>query len=72
VAASTQRTLTCPVCRRRFAPDDASRAHAPFCSARCRTVDLGKWLGGAYALPAAPADLEGDAAPDLDRDVEEE
>jgi endogenous inhibitor of DNA gyrase (YacG/DUF329 family) len=25
--------------------------HRPFCSARCRQVDLGRWLTGAYAIP---------------------
>jgi hypothetical protein len=24
---------------------------APFCSERCRTIDLGRWLGETYALP---------------------
>lgn len=24
----------------------------PFCSARCRKIDLGRWLGGKYAIPA--------------------
>jgi hypothetical protein len=23
----------------------------PFCSPRCRTVDLGRWLGGEYRIP---------------------
>ena len=22
----------------------------PFCSARCKTIDLGRWLGGAYCI----------------------
>jgi endogenous inhibitor of DNA gyrase (YacG/DUF329 family) len=26
---------------------------SPFCSKRCRTIDLGRWLGGTYAIPAA-------------------
>jgi endogenous inhibitor of DNA gyrase (YacG/DUF329 family) len=26
----------------------------PFCSERCRDVDLGKWLTGGYAIPGAP------------------
>ncbi|MDP2696785.1 DNA gyrase inhibitor YacG [Thalassospira sp.] len=32
----------------------------PFCSKRCADLDLGKWLGGGYAIPAteAPDDLE--------------
>jgi endogenous inhibitor of DNA gyrase (YacG/DUF329 family) len=25
----------------------------PFCSRRCADVDLGRWLKGAYAIPAA-------------------
>jgi endogenous inhibitor of DNA gyrase (YacG/DUF329 family) len=34
----------------------------PFCSKRCADLDLGKWLGGRYAIPAVePPDgsLEG-------------
>ncbi len=26
----------------------------PFCSSRCRTVDLGKWLRGEYVIPGDP------------------
>lgn len=26
----------------------------PFCSSRCRDIDLGKWMSGAYAIPGAP------------------
>jgi endogenous inhibitor of DNA gyrase (YacG/DUF329 family) len=37
----------CPICRTRTA--DAE--HAPFCSARCRDVDMGRWLSGAYRVP---------------------
>jgi endogenous inhibitor of DNA gyrase (YacG/DUF329 family) len=31
----------------------------PFCSKRCADLDLGKWLGGGYAIPAVepPDDL---------------
>ncbi len=37
----------CAICGRPVDP-----AHAPFCSRRCRLVDLGRWLGEAYRLPA--------------------
>lgn len=37
----------CPVCGK-----PAVAAHRPFCSARCRQVDLGRWLSGGYAIPA--------------------
>lgn len=37
----------CPICGK---PSDAG--HRPFCSKRCRDVDLQRWLSGAYAIPA--------------------
>ena len=36
----------CPVCGR-----PAAVAHRPFCSPRCRDVDLGRWLKGLYVIP---------------------
>jgi endogenous inhibitor of DNA gyrase (YacG/DUF329 family) len=47
----------CPICR---SPTDA--AYRPFCSARCRDVDLSRWLGGGYAIPGshAAADEDGE------------
>ncbi|MCA9606784.1 MAG: DNA gyrase inhibitor YacG [Myxococcales bacterium] len=45
----------CPICRRTFEVTPESRPHAPFCSARCKTIDLGNWLGEGYRLgPEAP------------------
>jgi uncharacterized protein len=61
-------TLRCPICERQFDPA-ASRA-MPFCSDRCRQIDLGRWLREVYAVPVErdpdeePA--EGDT-PDVDR-----
>jgi endogenous inhibitor of DNA gyrase (YacG/DUF329 family) len=28
----------------------------PFCSPRCRLIDLGRWLGGEYRLPSPTAE----------------
>ena len=39
----------CPICGR-----PAVAAHRPFCSPRCRTVDLGRWLKGVYVIPGRP------------------
>ena len=49
----------CPVCGKK-----AEMANRPFCSARCRDVDLARWLGGGYAIPGgqAEADEDGDEA----------
>lgn len=33
----------CPICRK-----PAEHATRPFCSSRCRDVDLGRWFGGSY------------------------
>jgi uncharacterized protein len=38
----------CPVCGK-----PAEQAHRPFCSDRCRKVDLNRWLSESYRIPAA-------------------
>jgi tRNA threonylcarbamoyladenosine biosynthesis protein TsaE len=47
----------CPICQRQVA---ASEATFPFCSARCRTIDLGRWIDGRYLIsrPVEHSDLE--------------
>ena len=47
----------CPICGK--APTDASK---PFCSERCRDVDLNRWLSGSYAIPARVTDEDEDAS----------
>ena len=39
----------CPICRRPAAPRSQNQAF-PFCSPRCKLVDLGKWLDEAYRV----------------------
>jgi endogenous inhibitor of DNA gyrase (YacG/DUF329 family) len=55
----------CIICKKPVAPRAENPAF-PFCSARCKQVDLGKWLNEEYRLPAEEADddvdLEGAAA----------
>jgi endogenous inhibitor of DNA gyrase (YacG/DUF329 family) len=42
----------CPRCGRPFTYTTlAEHRPFPFCSARCRDVDLGHWLSGSYAIP---------------------
>lgn len=48
----------CPICNRPVPHDaEAARFH-PFCCKRCADIDLGRWLKGAYAIPAAEAEEE--------------
>jgi hypothetical protein len=43
----------CPICGK-----PATEASTPFCSERCRDVDLNRWLSGSYVIPAAKDDDE--------------
>jgi uncharacterized protein len=46
----------CPICGK-----PAVFATRPFCSRRCADIDLHRWLGGVYAIPAAhESDAESD------------
>jgi endogenous inhibitor of DNA gyrase (YacG/DUF329 family) len=47
----------CPICNRPCGPRPENK-HAPFCSERCRLIDLGNWLGGAYRIPGKPEEEE--------------
>lgn len=45
--------MSCPICKKQPEPK-----YRPFCSKRCADIDLGKWLTGSYAIPAAQTDDE--------------
>ena len=49
--------LKCPTCDEAAAPPAVAggKSPRPFCSARCAGVDLGRWFGGQYAIPAVDA-----------------
>ena len=55
--------LICPICKaEREVPEDFEAR--PFCSPRCKLVDLGNWLGGVYRVsrPLGPEELEDEDA----------
>lgn len=52
----------CPICQKPVAPRTENRAF-PFCSPRCRAVDLGKWLGEEYRVPDRYAEEREDEDP---------
>jgi endogenous inhibitor of DNA gyrase (YacG/DUF329 family) len=54
-AKRAQTPKPCPICGK--PPTEASK---PFCSERCRDVDLNRWLSGSYAIPARETDDEDD------------
>lgn len=45
--------VTCPTCRRATTWEE--NAHRPFCSERCRNIDLGLWASEAHRIPGEPA-----------------
>ncbi len=52
MATPKKRMVACPNCGNlsEFSPSNAFR---PFCSERCKLIDLGLWASEQYAIPAA-------------------
>lgn len=46
--------VKCPTCGKRVEWSDAS-PWRPFCSERCRMIDLGAWANEDYRIPGEPA-----------------
>ncbi len=60
--------LKCPICKK---PVKAGNEEFPFCSARCRLIDLGKWASGAYVI-SSPVQDTGEGMEDLGREPDDE
>lgn len=53
--------IRCPICRKETAWRE--NPFRPFCSERCRLIDLGKWASDEYRIPGGekpPEDDSGD------------
>lgn len=52
----SQAVVKCPTCGKsvRWVAEERWR---PFCSERCRLIDLGAWADGSHAIPAEPAEF---------------
>lgn len=59
------RLVNCPQCGKaaEYSPENRFR---PFCSERCRLIDMGAWASDQYRIPAQPDAQDGvpDRAPD--------
>jgi hypothetical protein len=60
--------LRCPICKKGVKSGDAE---FPFCSDRCRTIDLGKWASGEYVIPS-PSDSDEQIRESTPEDLDEE
>ena len=59
----------CPICEGEMVGADRSAwPDFPFCSSRCRLIDLGRWLGENYHVAADPE--ESGSTPQADNDSE--
>lgn len=57
--------INCPTCQQPVEWTEES-AWKPFCSERCRLIDLGAWADGSYSIPGETPPLDadlGDQAP---------
>ena len=48
--------ITCPLCKKETKWD--KNPYRPFCSKKCKTVDLGFWAMGEYKVAGEPVPLE--------------
>ncbi len=61
---ATPRSVRCPICGKEVAWTPQSN-YRPFCSERCRNIDLGAWASESYRIP-----VKGEPADDSERDAE--
>ena len=55
MAEARKKTLRCPICKAEVSLDTPDM---PFCSDRCRLIDLGKWASGEYRISSPILDPE--------------
>ena len=48
--------LRCPICAKKIQIEKIDDLPSfPFCSDRCKLIDLGRWMDGAYSIPGTEA-----------------
>ncbi|MBN1570068.1 MAG: DNA gyrase inhibitor YacG [Acidobacteria bacterium] len=62
--------IKCPHCGK--ATDLTGNPFRPFCSERCKLLDLGNWISGAYRIPEQESEATEEEAPDLEKDSNKE
>jgi len=64
------RIIKCPRCGKET--DFTENPFRPFCSQRCKMIDLGNWAMGVYRVPGTEASEEETPASETPRESEEE
>ena len=53
--------MLCPICKKTVdQPRENEQSFYPFCSERCKLIDLGRWLGGKYRIPVHDSETAAD------------
>jgi endogenous inhibitor of DNA gyrase (YacG/DUF329 family) len=58
--------MRCPICKKSVSdatPGAESPKYFPFCSERCKLIDLGNWISTGYRIPVKNADEDEDGEP---------
>jgi uncharacterized protein len=55
--------VKCPTCGGKVKWDDQARFR-PFCSERCKMIDLGAWASDAYSITGRPESDDADTSAD--------
>jgi len=58
------RKVKCPICR--IEVEWENNPYRPFCSERCRLIDLGTWMQERYRVPGEPGSTPGNDDDDSD------
>ncbi len=53
------RTVKCPTCGKEI-PWSSNQPWRPFCSERCKLIDLGEWASESHRIPGQPASPQHD------------
>jgi len=61
--------LRCPACKKEV---KNSSPDFPFCSERCRLLDLGKWASGEYVISSPLTDAKETTRPSIPREDEQD
>jgi len=62
--------MRCPQCGKEV--KDPTQPSKPFCSDRCKLIDLGKWISGEYRIASAEKDEDDLEDPEITKDPVEE
>jgi len=57
------KVVNCPTCGKPVCWDETAKWR-PFCSERCRLIDLGEWASERFRIPAAESGGTGHAEPE--------